>query len=287
MTYKESSLLLGAHMSIAGGLDKAIERGESIGCTAIQIFTKSNRQWRARPISQEEATHFITTWQQSSIDSIIVHASYLINIGASDQSTNQKSVEALIIELDRCHQLTIPALVLHPGSAGTTDEQTTLDIISDNLNFVFNQTPSNVMVFLETMAGQGSTVCYTFEQIEYILKKSHHKNRLGVCLDTCHVFVAGYDLRDEKSYKALWKKFDDTIGIDKLKAIHLNDSKKDLGSKVDRHEEIGQGKIGTELFKLLCTDKRFEDIPKILETPRDTLDDYARNLNLIKQLIKK
>lgn len=287
MRHKQSSLLIGAHMSISGGFYKAIERGESIGCTAIQIFTKSNRQWYAKPISTEEIEKFATAWNNSSIESIIAHASYLINIGAPDPTIHKKSIDALIIEIDRCQQLKIPGLVLHPGSHGNTNEENTLNLISKTLDEVFEQVPGKSMILLETMAGQGSTVCYTFEQIEYLISQSNHKKRLGVCLDTCHVFAAGYDLRDKDSYTALWQKFDSIIGIDKLKAIHLNDSKKDLGSHVDRHEEIGQGKIGREAFKLLCTDRRFVEIPKILETPRDTLDDYLRNLMLIKEMIKK
>lgn len=286
MKHIPSSLLIGAHMSIAGGFYKAIERGESIGCTAIQIFTKSNRQWYAKPISTEEIKQFTDTWNNSSIKSVIAHASYLINIGASNAAVHEKSIDALILEIDRCQQLNIPGLVLHPGSCGSTSEQSTLDLISKTLDEVFEQIPGNTMILLETMAGQGSTVCYTFEQIEYLIKQSKYKKRVGVCFDTCHVFAAGYDLRDKDSYDALWKKFDSIIGIDKLKAIHLNDSKKDLGSRVDRHEEIGKGKIGTEAFKLLCTDRRLVNIPKILETPRDTLDDYLRNLTLIKELIK-
>lgn len=286
---KKHTLLLGAHTSIAGGLEKAITRGESIDCSCIQIFTKSNRQWYAKKLTNEEIELFKETVKKSTIDTrhIVVHASYLINIGSSDGALGKKSVAALADELERCELLGIPGLVLHPGAHVRAGEEVTLKIIAQNLDAVFEQVPGHSKILLETMAGQGSVMCYTFEHIAEIIKLSNHKNRIGVCLDTCHVFAAGYDLRTQKTYEALWQKFDEVIGLQRLHAIHLNDSKKELGSRVDRHADIGKGEIGLEAFRLLFNDERFFDIPKILETPETTeiMEDYARNMTVIKGLL--
>ena len=272
MTKKKHSLLLGAHMSISGGLEKSIERGESINCTAIQIFTKSNRQWTAKKLTDDSRSLFKERVKDSFIRSIIVHATYLINLGSPDIQTNKKSVTAVCEELKRCEQLDIPYLVLHPGSHLKSGEKTCLEKISDALNTIFEKTPGKTMILLENMAGQGSQVCYSFEQLAYIRSRSAYKKRLGICFDTCHAFAAGYDFRTQGSYTKIWKQFDTIIGLENLKAIHINDSKKELGSKIDRHEEIGKGKIGLEAFRLLFNDKRFFDIPKILETPKDHPD---------------
>lgn len=281
---KKQSFLYGAHMSIAGEPAKAIERGESIGCTAIQIFTKSNRQWHAKPITDKEAESFKQTWKNSSIISIIAHASYLINIGSPNKDVEYKSVHALGLEMERCNKLNIPYLVLHPGSHTNGDEQACLERISKNLDDLFD-IYDGCTILLETMAGQGTNVGYTFEQLALIIKHSKHKRRLGICLDTCHVFAAGYDLRTEKSYKAMWEHFDNTIGINKLKAIHMNDSKQELGSQVDRHTDIEKGKIGTKTFELLCNDPQFFDIPKVLETPKEDLSDDKRNMDTLLGLL--
>jgi len=283
---KEHSLLLGAHMSIAGGIDKAIERGESIGCTAIQIFTKSNRQWRAKELSDEEITAFKQAWKNSSIASVVVHASYLLNIGSSDPDLEKKSLEALKVEFQRCADLGIPYLVLHPGSSTTGDEKSCLAKISKNIDKLLGHIPDGTLL-LETMAGQGSQVGYTFEQLAEIIKHADHKKRIGVCIDTCHLLAAGYDFRTEKTYHEMWKHFDATIGIHKLKAIHINDSHKDLGSRVDRHADIGKGKVGLEGFKLLLNDPTLFDVPKILETPRAELADYKKNMDVLKGLLSK
>lgn len=273
-------------MSIAGHPALAIERGESIGCTAIQIFTKSNRQWHAKPITEKEAKGFSEAWKNSSISSIIAHASYLINIGSPQASIEHKSVHALGLEMERCNQLGIPYLVLHPGSHSNTDIEECLKRISHNLDSLFKTIP-HCSILLETMAGQGTNVGNSFEQLERIIKYSKHKNRLGVCLDTCHVFAAGYDISTEKGYHLVWEQFDKIIGLNKLKAIHMNDSKQGLGSRVDRHTDIGKGKLEKETFELLCNDKRFFDVPKILETPKDSLADDKRNMETLLGLLSK
>jgi deoxyribonuclease IV len=283
---KEHKLLLGAHMSIAGEIRLAIERGESIGCTAIQIFTKSNRQWHAKAISKEDITAFKQTYKNSSLQSIIAHAAYIVNIGSSHKELEKKSFDSLKLELTRCAELNIPYLVVHPGSHGNTDEISCLDRISANISKLLTET-SDCTILLEIMAGQGSVVGYTFEHLAHIIKNSDHKKRIGICFDTCHAFAAGYDFRTEKTYSLMWEQFDKIIGINKLKAIHINDSQKDIGSRVDRHAEIGKGKIGLKAFELLLNDPRFFDIPKILETPKDDLTDYKKNMELLMSLLSK
>ncbi len=278
-------LLYGAHMSIAGGLDKAISRGESIGCTTIQLFTKSSRQWTCNPLSTEEIELYKTTVAQSAIDPVVAHTAYLINIGSPTKDIENKSIQSLITELERCNQLSIPYLVLHPGAHLETDEQSCLDRIVDNLNGIFLDNPGDTMILLELMPGQGSTVCYTFEQLAYVLKHVRTKKRLGVCLDTAHAWAAGYDFSTEKKYEIMWKQFEDTLGLESLKAIHMNDSKNRLGSHVDRHETIGKGTIGIQAFEMLMNDERFFDVPKILETPKETLDDDVYNMKTLKDLL--
>ncbi|MFZ5953805.1 MAG: deoxyribonuclease IV [Candidatus Dependentiae bacterium] len=285
MKHKKHSLLLGAHMSIAGGFDLSIARGQSIDCTAIQIFTKSNRQWQAKPISTEQADLFKKALKNSSISFIAAHASYLINLGASNKEMQHKSIQALAIELQRCDQLGIPYLVLHPGSRLENSQETALKQIAQFIDDIYETTNAHCSILLENMAGQGSAVCSTFEQLAELKNLISHKRKIGFCFDTCHAFAAGYDLRSEKEYTDVWEKFDKHLGLEHLKMIHLNDSKKELGSKVDRHEDIGKGKMGIESFKLFMNDKRLFDIPKILETPRDTLEDYARNMHILKQLL--
>lgn len=278
--------LLGAHISIAGGPEQAIYRGESIGCTAIQIFTKSNRQWSSKPFSQEEIDAFKKAWKNSSIKSVVVHAAYLINLASPQSDTVTKSVQALVDELYRCEQLGIPYLVLHPGSHGDLSEKRALDQINQNLDTIFDHTPGATMILLETMAGQGTNICYRLEQIAHLYHTSHHKERLGICLDTCHLFAAGYDIRTPNTYETFLRTFQSSIGdLELIRVIHINDSKKALGSRIDRHEDIGKGMLGLEPFRLLCTDQRFAHVPKILETPKKGLEDDARNLAIIRSLL--
>lgn len=284
---KKHQLLLGAHISIAGGYEKAFARAESINCTVMQIFTKSNRQWHAKRITPEEANLFCATNNTSSIAITITHATYLINIGSPDKETRNKSINGLIDELERCAILNIPYLVLHPGSSTTSTIETCLENIISSLDSALSHVKNDVVILLEIMAGQGSTVCYTFEQLAYILNNSAHKKKLGICFDTCHAFAAGYDFRTAQSYKAMWENFDAIIGLEYLKAIHLNDSKKELNSRVDRHEEIGKGHIGQTAFKLIMNDDRLFDVPKILETPKDDLIDYEKNMEFLKSLLSE
>jgi len=281
----KKSLLLGAHMSVAGGYEQAIIRGQSIGCTAIQIFTKSNRQWYAKLIPEKEATLFKETFEHSTIKSIIAHASYLVNLASSQKATEEKAIQALIDELDRCELLGIKALVLHPGSCGTLSKEEGMQQISTNLDKVLEKTTSSTMILLENMAGQGSALGSTFEELHHIRAKTHHKKRIGFCFDTCHAFAAGYDFTSEKSYQDMWKKFDALIGLEHLKALHINDSKQKQGAHLDRHEDIGKGQLGIQTFELIMNDPLLMDIPKILETPKEDLQDDYRNLQTLMQVL--
>ncbi len=287
MTQKKHRLLLGAHMSIAGGLEKAIERGESIGCTTMQIFIKSNRQWKAKPLTQQEIDLFKHTAKKSTISPIVAHATYLINLAAANKQVEKNSIDCLTLELERCNELEIPYLILHPGAyAGPAQEG--LDQIARNLDHVLSSVHGNTMIALETMAGQGTTLGNSFEQLAYILESCKYSNKIGICFDTCHAFVAGYDFRSPDAYEKMWHLFDTIIGLKKLKALHINDSKKECASKVDRHEHIGKGKLGLHPFELLFNDERFFDIPKILETPKeaeDPLVDDQKNMKTIYSLL--
>lgn len=285
MPEKENPLVLGAHISIEGGLEKSLIKGNSIGCTVIQIFTKSNRQWTQKQLSKEEIKAFLEQKSKTKIQ-VIAHASYLINLASDNSMTLKKSTTALIKELERCEALEIPFLVLHPGSRLSLSEEDSLSQVASAINDIFKNHPGKTMVLLETMAGQGTSIGKTFEQIGWLLRNISDKKRIGVCIDTCHLFAAGYSFSTKKEYESLWSLFDQKIGINHIKAIHLNDSKKELGSCVDRHEDIGIGKIGIEGFRLIMNDTHFSKIPKILETPKESLEDDARNMKTLKELLK-
>jgi deoxyribonuclease IV len=285
---KQKDLLIGAHMSIAGGVENAITAGQSINCTAIQIFTHSNRQWKVNPLKPESVTLFKQAWQQSTIGSIIAHAGYLLNLGSPQQSVREKSVNVLIEELKRCRELGIDHLVLHPGAYLDGNPNECFEYIAHNIDHALAQVSGNTMILLEIMAGQGTVVGATFEELALIRGLTTHKSRVGICLDTCHAFAAGYDFTTKKTYETMWDKFDKSIGIEHLKAMHFNDSKKERGSRVDRHEQIGKGKLGLEPFRLLLNDDRFVNIPKVLEIPhehKNPLIDYAHGLEILRSLV--
>lgn len=284
---EKKQLLLGAHVSAAGGFDKSFERAEEIGATCMQIFTKSNRQWAAKNISKEEAQLFITKQKESSISAVVAHAAYIINLGSKNDSTVQQSTESLAQELQRCEQLHIPYLVLHPGTARFENEEKSLQFIAQQIDVAIEKSHTKkVLLLLETMAGQGNTLGHTFQQLETIIKNASHADRIGICFDTCHAFAAGYNFDTPSTYNDMWQEFDNTIGLHKLKAFHINDSKKELNSRVDRHEEIGKGKIPTNSFSLILKDKRFQHIPKIIETPEGTnkTEHDRKNIRTLQEL---
>ncbi|HAG07776.1 MAG: putative endonuclease 4 [Clostridia bacterium 62_21] len=279
---------LGAHMSIAGGMDKAILRGQSIGCETIQVFTKSSNRWRAKPLVSEEIARFKQAREESGINPVFGHTSYLINLGSPDEDLWQKSVDSFLVEMERCAALGLPYLVMHPGAHMGAGEDVGLRRIGRALDEILARTEgSGVIILLETTAGQGSNIGYRFEHLARLIEESAYPDRLGVCFDTCHAFAAGYDLRTPEAFHRTFEEFDALIGIDRLKAIHLNDSRGDLGSRIDRHEHIGLGKLGLEPFRLLLNDPRFRNLPMVLETPKGPdMKEDVMNLATLRSLIE-
>jgi len=282
--------ILGAHMSIAGGYFKAVLAAKKAGCECVQVFTKNNNQWRAKELTDEDATKFRNAMEEEGIVSPLSHASYLINLASPKEELRQKSIDAMIIELERAHALGIPYVVFHPGSHTTSTEEEGLDAIVNSMNVILAKTDSlDSIPLLENTAGQGSNLGWKFEHLSYIIDNVKESARVGVCIDTCHTFAAGHPMGDETEYKATIKAMDKTFGIDKIKGFHLNDSKKELGSRKDRHENIGEGEMGLEPFRLLLNDKRFAKIPMYLETEkgdRDGEDLDVINLRTLRSLIK-
>jgi deoxyribonuclease-4 len=281
-------VLLGAHMSISGGIHTALERGMRLGCTTIQLFTKNNTQWRAKGLTEEDIENYKRLERKSRIRPVAAHSSYLINLCARDHRTLRRSRVAFRDELDRCESLQIPYLVFHPGSHVGQGEQEGIKLIAESLNFLHDQTAGyRVKSVLETTAGQGTSVGYRFEHLLKIIDLVEREERMGVCVDTCHLLAAGYDIRTEEGYERTIDKFHEIIGLDRLVLFHVNDSKRDLGSRVDRHEHIGRGKVGGLAFRLLMNDPRFVKIPKILETPKskDMHEDVV-NLRRLRSFIQ-
>lgn len=275
-------ILVGAHTSISGGYYKAIEQGADIGCTTVQMFTKSSRSWTGAEITLDDVAKFHEALETTGIDpkTIVSHSSYLINIGSANQATAKKSTSGLLHEVNRCTTLGIPYLVIHPGSHVGAGEEKCIELVAQNLDSVLEASDGTVTILLETMAGQGTNVGYTFEQLKEIRSLCSGKKRVGYCFDTCHVFAAGYDISTPEGYEETIVKMDKVLGLGHVKAIHLNDSKTPCGSRVDRHEPIGEGHIHKNTFKLIMNDKRFVHVPKILETPTD------EELNLWRKEIK-
>ena len=290
MKYSKASPLLGAHFSISKGLHHALYEAEKYGCTALQIFTKNTSSWKERTLTQEEIIRFDQAREQTGITSIASHTSYLINLATPERKKHALSCHALKQELIRSSTLDIPFVVLHPGAHLGKGKEKGIEKVALSINEIFAQTPDiQIRLLLETTAGQGSGLGHTFEQLASIMEKIENKNRIGICLDTSHVFAAGYDIRTTESYCKAIDAFAAIIGLENLYVIHLNDSKKELGSRVDRHEHIGKGYIGIKAFELLMTDMRFEDVPKIIETPKQKggPDTDKMNLNRLRSLVFK
>jgi deoxyribonuclease-4 len=282
-----SKILLGAHMSIGGGVHRAIERSRSIQCTAMQIFVKNNMQWFARPLLREEISAFLDHAQRAELHAAFAHANYLINLAATNPQFHANSLRALSEELVRADQLELPFLVLHPGAHLGAGEDAGLAKIVGSIDHVFARLPKiKTRLALETTAGQGSCLGDRFEHLAHIIANVREPERLCVCLDTAHVFEAGYDLATEKLTKKMFAEFDRIIGLERLAALHLNDSKTVRGSRVDRHEHIGKGKIGLEAFRFIMRDKRFRKIPKVLETPKGKdLAEDVENMTTLRGLL--
>ena len=296
-------------MSIAGGVEQAILRGHSIGCQTIQLFTKNNNQWHGKPLSPEGIKEFQRQRQEKKIGPILSHDAYLINLASPKPDVYKKSLGAFTDEIIRAEQLGIDFLVMHPGAHLGKGEDWALKRIAEAIGMVLGNgrgtarraptsengdspqkmgaAPIFPIILLEITAGQGTNVGYKFEHLAEILKQVSQPERMGVCMDTCHLFAAGYDIRTVEGYKEVMKQFDDIVGIEQIYAFHLNDSKKGLGCRVDRHEHIGQGTIGLEGFRALLNDPRFERIPMILETPKGAdLKEDVMNLKVLRSLMK-
>lgn len=278
---------LGAHMSIEGGVHRALERGASIGCEVVQVFTQNQVRWEAKPHSQENIRRFLEL--KVEFFEVLSHGSYLINLASPDQELHRKSVRGIEEELNRCGQLGIPFLIVHPGNHMGAGVATGIRTVASALSSVCGNHPNtDTSVLLETTAGSGTAIGSRFEQLRDILDLTGDiESRIGICLDTCHCFAAGYDMRTEKLYGQLMRELDRRVGLHKLKAIHLNDSKGALGSKVDRHEHIGRGRIGAKGFRHLLADRSLRDRPMCLETPKgkDMREDIE-NLAVLRSLLQ-
>jgi deoxyribonuclease IV len=276
---------LGAHMSISGGVEKAVVRGQEVGCEAIQIFTKNSNQWKAKPLMATEVKAFRDACQTAGIGPVIAHSAYLINLAAPDETLYEKSIQASLDELQRCELLDIPYLVIHPGAHLGTGEEQGLTRIAAAINRIHREAPKlRAGLTLEVTAGQGTVLASKFEHFAAILAQVDEPERLGCCLDTCHLLAAGYDFRTRQGYDQMMDAWNALVGIERIRAIHLNDSKKDLGSRVDRHEHIGQGYIGTQGFELLLNDPRLSHLPMVLETPKEDNAD-VHNLAMLRSLM--
>jgi deoxyribonuclease-4 len=281
-----SKIVLGAHMSIRGGVSMAIERARSIRCTAMQMFVKNNMQWFARPLTSEEIRAFLNHVQRGELLSVFAHANYLINLAATNPQFHANSIRALAEELVRADQLELPFLVLHPGAHLGAGEEAGLKKIADSVDELFRKIPKvKTKIALEITAGQGSCIGHRFEHLAHIIANVREPERLRVCLDTAHLFAAGYDIGSESGVRKTFHQFDRVIGRDRLVAIHVNDSKTGRGSRVDRHDHIGKGRIGLHAFRFIMRSPRFSKIPKVLETPKGKdLTEDVMNLKTLRGL---
>ncbi|SMO90519.1 deoxyribonuclease IV [Fodinibius sediminis] len=275
---------IGAHVSAAGGVENAPERAHDIGATAFALFTKNQRRWEGPALTSENIEGFKANCEKYgySMDYVMPHDSYLINLGHPEQAKLEKSRNAFLDEMQRCEQLGITLLNFHPGShLNKISVDECLRRNADSINWALDQT-EGVTAVIENTAGQGTNTGFRFEHLAAIIDKVEDKSRIGVCIDSCHAYAAGYDLSTQEGYQQMFSKFEEIVGFQYLKGIHLNDSKKELGSQVDRHESIGQGEIGLEGFKRLMQDDRLDDIPMILETPNTKR--WPEEIRLLKEL---
>jgi len=279
--------LLGTHVSVAGGLSTAFQRATVIGCTTMQIFVKNANQWAAKPISTDEIQRFREAAGASPVRPVIAHAAYLINLCAKNDRVLQKSRAGFEDELRRCEQLGVHALVLHPGAHLGEGEDVGLRTIADSLNVIHERTPEfKVLTALETTAGQGTTLGYRFEHLREIIDRVEQQSRLAVCMDTCHLFAAGYPIHTADGWNDVIRSFDEIVGLKRLAVVHTNDSKKPFASRRDRHEHIGKGMIGLEGFRMLMNDPRFFSVPKILETEKsEDMHEDVENMQRLRSLL--
>lgn len=284
------ALKLGAHMSIAGGCDKAVRAAGRFGCETVQLFTKNNNQWNAPPLTEAHVEAFRLALGETGVADPVSHASYLINLASPDDALWKRSIDALAVEVRRCAVLGIGDLVVHPGAHVGSGEAEGLKRVAQALNRIIEATADcPVMIDLETTAGQGTCLGHRFEHLQEIIDRTEARERLGVCVDTCHIFAAGYSFGDREGYDEMLSELDRVVGFDRLRVWHLNDSKREFASRVDRHAGIGEGHLGLEPFRFLVNDSRFRSLPMILETPKGIEDGEeldARNLGILRSLVE-
>lgn len=278
---------LGAHMSIAGGLHRSVERALAAGCGVLQIFTRNSNQWRGKPLSEGDVALFRANVAASGLHEVVSHDIYLINLAAGPGEVRDKSLAAFRDELESCARLGIGKVVMHPGSHLADTPEAGLERVCEAFDHLFREVPQfQGRVLLETTAGQGTNLGRTFQELRTIMDGCRYPERFGICFDTCHTFAAGYDITTEEGYRATMAEFDRTIGLERLECFHFNDSKKGLGSRVDRHEHIGKGMLGLNPFRFILNDCRFATTPKILETPKGDNDEMdAVNLGVLRGLV--
>jgi len=281
-------MYLGAHMSVAGGLSKALERAHSIDTNTTQIFTKNQNRWEQKPAPPEEIERWFKIQAETGVKPVVSHAAYLINLGSPDDALWERSVNAMADELTRAEQLKLLGVVVHPGGHMGKGEEAGLARIVAGLDRAHVLTPGyETLTLLETTAGQGTHLGYRFEQLRAMLDGVQEPERIGFCMDTCHIFAAGYDIRTPETYAATMEEFDRVVGLERIKCFHFNDCKKPLGSRVDRHDHIGAGELGVAPFGFILNDPRFAEVPMILETPKsEDMHEDVENLTVLRGLIE-
>jgi deoxyribonuclease-4 len=277
---------LGFHVSISGGFALSVQRAFELGCTCMQIFSRNPRGWTIKPMDKDDVAQFKKLREKWDIGPVFVHANYLINIASSKPDLYEKSIEQLVIDLERTEALGAEYLVTHLGSASGQEPQWMIDRVSDALNMAMKLHQPKAMILLENTAGEKGDIGYELEQVREVISRIKDSSHIGICYDTCHGFAAGYDVRTKRAVDALARKIDTIIGLKRLKGMHLNDSLRDYGSHVDRHWHIGEGKVGLDGFRELLNHPAFKDVPKIMETPKDTEEDDPRNMRTVKSLLR-
>ena len=277
---------LGFHVSISGGFSLAVQRAYELGCSTMQIFSRNPRGWTVKPIDPDDVAEFRKLREQYDIGPVFVHTNYLINLASSKPDLYQRSIEQFVIDLERTEHLGAEYLVTHLGSASGQEPEWMIGRVADALNMAMKLHKPQATILLENTAGEKGDVGYTFEQVSEVISRLRDKDKIGICYDTCHGFAAGYDVRTKRGVDAVAKKIEETVGLERLKGMHLNDCLRDFSSRVDRHWHIGEGKIGEDGFKAILNHAAFKDIPKIMETPKETEEDDPRNMKKVRSLVK-
>ncbi|HUI45519.1 MAG TPA: deoxyribonuclease IV [Nitrospirota bacterium] len=276
---------LGFHVSISGGFSLAVQRAFELGCTCMQIFSRNPRGWTVKPLDQNDIAEFRKLREQWNVGPVFVHTNYLINLASQKSDLYEKSIEQLVIDLERTEQLGAEYLVTHLGSASGKDAAWMIERVSSALNMAMRLHPPEATILLENTAGEKGDIGYELEQVQEVITRLEDARNIGVCYDTCHGFAAGYDIRTKKDVDALARKIEATVGLKQLKGMHLNDCLREFGSHVDRHWHIGEGKVGLNGFKILLNHPAFRDVPKIMETPKESEEDDPKNMKTVKSLI--